>query len=80
MKKCKENFQKSLSDILMLFPEAGLQKMSSPADKKKINRNDQRQTKKKRTRVQNVTRRQCCSPKPLLVLQYKTSPKNGPVL
>ena len=44
--KCQENFQKSLSDILVLVPEAGLQKKPSPAEKKKMKRNEQRQTKK----------------------------------
>ena len=33
--KCKENFKKSLSDILVLFPKHGLQKKSSPAEKTK---------------------------------------------
>lgn len=33
--KCKENFGKSLSDILLLVPEAGLQKKLSPTEKKK---------------------------------------------
>ena len=47
--KCKENFQKSLSDILVLFPKHGLQKKSSPAEKtKKKKRNEQRQTKKQK--------------------------------
>ena len=44
--KCQENFQKSLSDILVLVPEAVLQKKSSPAEEKKIRRNEQRQSKK----------------------------------
>ncbi|RMX37045.1 hypothetical protein pdam_00022122, partial [Pocillopora damicornis] len=44
--KCQENFQKSLSDILVLVPEAVLQKKSSPTEEKKIRRNEQRQSKK----------------------------------
>ena len=68
--KCKENFQKSLSDILVLVPKHGLQKKSSPAEKKKKKRemSKGKQTNKKRTRVQNVTKRQCFSPWPSLVL------------
>ena len=38
--KCQENFQKSLSDILVLVPEAGLQKKPSPAEKKRMKRNE----------------------------------------
>ena len=44
--KCQENFQKSPSDILVLVPEAGLQKKPSPTEKKKMKRNERRQTKK----------------------------------
>ena len=43
--KCKENFGKSLSDILILVPEAGLQKKLSPTEKKKIKRDQQRKLK-----------------------------------
>ena len=32
-KKCKENFGKSLCDILPLVPEAGLEKKPSPVEK-----------------------------------------------
>ena len=34
--KCKENFGKSLSDILVLVPEARLEKKLSPVEKKKV--------------------------------------------
>lgn len=44
--KCKENFDKSLSDILVLVPEAGLQKKLSPAEKQKMKRDQQRETKR----------------------------------
>ena len=43
--KCKENFGKSLSDILLLVPEAGLQKKLSPTEKKKNKRDQQRKLK-----------------------------------
>ena len=43
--KCKENFGKSLSDILILVPEAGLQKKLSPTEKKKMKRDQQRKLK-----------------------------------
>ena len=34
--KCKENFGKSLSDIPVLVPEAGLEKKLSPVEKRKL--------------------------------------------
>ena len=43
--KCKENFGKSLSDILLLVPEAGLEKKLSPVEKRKLKRDQQRQMK-----------------------------------
>ena len=43
--KCKENFGKPLSEILVLVPEAGLEKKLSPVEKRKLKRNQQRQTK-----------------------------------
>ena len=43
--KCKENFGKSLSDILVLVPEAGLEKKLSPVEKRKLKRDQQRQMK-----------------------------------
>jgi hypothetical protein len=43
--KCKENFKKSFSDILVMVPEAGLEKKQSPEDKRKIKRISQRKTK-----------------------------------
>ena len=42
---CKENFGKSLSDILVLVPEAGLEKRLSPVEKRKLKRDQQRQLK-----------------------------------
>lgn len=44
--KCKENFGRSLSDILVLVPEAGLQKKLSPAEKKKNEKRSAKETKK----------------------------------
>lgn len=44
--RCKENFGKSFSEILILVPEAGLQKKLSPAEKKKSQRDKQRKMKK----------------------------------
>ena len=43
--KCKENFGKSLSDILILVPEAGLERKLSPVEKRKLKRDQQRQMK-----------------------------------
>jgi len=43
--KCKENFGKSLTDILLLVPEAGLEKKLSPVEKRKLKRDQQRQMK-----------------------------------
>ena len=43
--KCKENFGKSLSDILVLVPEARLEKKLSPVEKRKLKRDQQRQMK-----------------------------------
>ena len=43
--RCKENFGKSLSDILVLVPEAGLQRKMSPVEKKKLKRDQQRKFK-----------------------------------
>jgi len=34
--KCKENFGRSLSDILLLVPEAGLEKKLSPVEKRQL--------------------------------------------
>lgn len=34
--KCKENFGRSLSDILLPVPEAGLEKKLSPVEKRKL--------------------------------------------
>ena len=47
---CKEHFGKPLSEILVLVPEAGLQKKLSPVKKRKLKRNQQRQTK---TEIEN---------------------------
>ena len=44
--RCKENFGKSFSEILVLVPEAGLQKKLTAVDKKKLRRNQQRKMKK----------------------------------
>ena len=43
--KCKENFGKSLSEILILVPEAGLERKLSPVEKRKLKRDQQRQMK-----------------------------------
>ena len=43
--KCKENFGKSLSEILVLVPEAGLERKLSPVEKRKLKRDQQRQMK-----------------------------------
>ena len=43
--KCKENFGKSLSEILILVPEAGLERKLSPVEKIKLKRDQQRQMK-----------------------------------
>ena len=43
--KCKENFGKPLSEILVLVPEAGLERKLSPVEKKKLKRDQQRQMK-----------------------------------
>ena len=44
-KKCKENLGKSLSDILILVPETGLERKLSPVEKRKLKRNQQRKLK-----------------------------------
>ena len=44
-KKCKENFGKPFSEILVLVPEAHLEKKLSSVEKRKLKRNQQRQTK-----------------------------------
>ena len=44
--RCKENFGKSFSEIMVLVPEAGLEKKKSPAEKKKMKRDQQREMKK----------------------------------
>ena len=43
--KCKENLGKSLSDILILVPETGLERKLSPVEKRKLKRNQQRKLK-----------------------------------
>jgi len=44
--KCKENLGHSLSEILVLVPEAGLERKPSPVEKRKLKRNQQREWKK----------------------------------
>ncbi|KXJ06892.1 hypothetical protein AC249_AIPGENE21575 [Exaiptasia diaphana] len=43
--KCKENYGTSLTNILVMVPEAGLAKKQSPEEKRKLKRVNQRQTK-----------------------------------
>ena len=43
--KCKENIGKSLSEILILVPEASLERKLSPVEKRKLKRDQQRQMK-----------------------------------
>jgi len=43
--RCKENYGKSFADIIILVPEAGLQKKQSPEEKKQIRIINQRKTK-----------------------------------
>jgi len=44
--QCKENYNRTLSQILTLVPEAGLEIKKSPEEKKRIVRDQQRKTKK----------------------------------
>lgn len=44
--KCKKNFGKTLSEILVLVPEAGLERKLSPVEKRKQKRNKLRHTKR----------------------------------
>lgn len=43
--KCKENYGTSITNILVMVPEAGLAKKQSPEEKRKLKRVNQRQTK-----------------------------------
>ena len=43
--RCKDNFGKPVSEILVLVPEAGLQKKLSPTKEKKLKRDQQRKLK-----------------------------------
>ena len=49
--KCKKNFGKTLGEILVLVPEAGLQIKPSPEEKKREKRNQLRQWKKNAEKV-----------------------------
>lgn len=74
--RCKENFGKSFSEILILVPEAGLQKKLSPAEKKKAQRDKQRKMKK-RCRKTNGWKHHC-SLNAEAIIQCKTETQAGP--